>query len=60
VKSENYSGTEFASIMKSFGIKEGGMSKYCMGMIALNKDVRHNVFNESYKQIVKKNTDGTK
>ncbi len=60
VKSENYSGTDFSQIMRSLGIKEGGMSKYCMGMIALGITVRHNLFNQSYKQIIKKNTDGTK
>ncbi len=60
VKSENYSGTDFSQIMRSLGIKEGGMSKYCMGMIALGIPVRHNLFNQSYKQIIKKNTDGTK
>jgi hypothetical protein len=58
VKSESYSGTDFSSIMKSLGIREGGMSKYCMGLIALGIPVRHNLFNQSYKQILKKNTDG--
>ena len=58
VKSESYSGTDFSKIMKSLGIREGGMSKYCMGMIALGMPVRHNLFNQSYKQILKKNTDG--
>jgi hypothetical protein len=58
VKSENYSGTDFSRIMKLLGIREGGMSKYCMGLIALGIPVRHNLFNQSYKQILKKNTDG--
>jgi len=60
VKSESYSGTDFSNIMKLLGIREGGMSKYCMGMIALGIPVRHNLFNQSYNQILKKNTDGTK
>jgi hypothetical protein len=60
VKSESYSGTDFSKIMKSLGVREGGMSKYCMGMIALGIPVRHNLFNQSYKQILKKNTDGIK
>jgi VTC domain len=60
VKSESYSGTDFSKIMKLFGIREGWMSKYCMGMIALGIPVRHNLFNQSYNQILKKNTDGTK
>lgn len=60
VKSENYFGTDFSKIMKSLEIREGGMSKYCMGMIALGIPVRHNLFNQSYKQILKKNTDGLK
>jgi hypothetical protein len=60
VKSESYSGTDFSKIMKSLEIREGGMSKYCMGMIALSIPVRHNLFNQSYKQILKKNTDGIK
>jgi hypothetical protein len=60
VKSESYSGTDFSNIMKLLGIREGGMSKYCMGMIALGIPVRHNLFNQSYKQIIKKNIDGTK
>jgi len=60
VKSESYSGTDFSKIMKLFGIREGWMSKYCMGMIALGIPVRHNLFNQSYNQILKKNTDGVK
>lgn len=60
VKSESYFGTDFSKIMKSLEIREGGMSKYCMGMIALRIPVRHNLFNQTYKQILKKNTDGIK
>jgi len=60
VKSESYSGTDFSTIMKTLDIREGGMSKYCMGLIALGIPVRHNLFNQSYKQIIKKNLDGTK
>jgi len=60
VKSESYSGTDFSKIMKTLDIREGGMSKYCMGLIALGIPVRHNLFNQSYKQIIKKNIDVTK
>lgn len=60
VKTEKNSGSEFCSIMKSIGLREGGLSKYCLGVISLNPDIKHNNFKAMYKQIKKKNTNESK
>jgi hypothetical protein len=36
----------FVRLMRARGIREAGMSKYCVGMIMLDRPVKHNAFKE--------------
>lgn len=36
----------FVGIMRSFGLRPAGMSKYCIGMLTLQRPVKHNAFKE--------------
>jgi hypothetical protein len=36
----------FVRMMRARGIREAGMSKYCVGMLMLGRRVKHNAFKE--------------
>ena len=36
----------FVRLMRARGIREAGMSKYCVGMLMLDRPVKHNAFKE--------------
>ncbi len=38
--------SHFVEIMRSMGHRPSGMSKYCVGMLTLNRPVKHNAFKE--------------
>lgn len=44
LKQEKSNGSAISSLMKELGIREGGLSKYCLGVISHNPDVRINSF----------------
>lgn len=44
VKTINSHQIEFCNIMKNMGIRGGSLSKYCLGIISLFTDVKHNNF----------------
>ncbi|MFM7837971.1 MAG: polyphosphate polymerase domain-containing protein [Chitinophagaceae bacterium] len=52
VKTPQASSPAFQQIMRSFRIREGGLSKYCLGIIALYPNVKHNQFKADYKKII--------
>jgi hypothetical protein len=52
VKTPQASSPVFQQIMRSFRIREGGLSKYCLGTIALYPNVKHNQFKAEYKKII--------
>ncbi|WP_430896620.1 MULTISPECIES: polyphosphate polymerase domain-containing protein [unclassified Paraflavitalea] len=39
--------------LKKLGQREGGLSKYCLGTIALNPQIKHNLFKPLYSKILK-------
>jgi hypothetical protein len=44
VKQEEAGPSRFADILRSLGLREGGLSKYCMGIALLEPAVKHNCF----------------
>lgn len=43
---------QFHSLMRLLRIREVGMSKYCMGSIALHPDLKYNAFKPAYRRIL--------
>ena len=58
VKTEKPTDIDFCDIMKKHAIREGSLSKYCLGLISLNNQIKHNNFKQSYNQILKINNNG--
>jgi len=58
VKTTSRKQSAFAESMKKANIKPGSLSKYCLGLIALNNDLKHNNFKQAFKQILKMNNNG--
>ena len=56
VKSAQLHKGDFETIMKSLGVRPGGISKYCLGVISLHPEIKHNNFKQVYKQILKLNS----
>ena len=52
VKASNLRANVFQGIMKRRGIREGSMSKYCMGCISVFPNIKHNRFKQTYKHIL--------
>lgn len=44
VKQEKVSNSFFVNLMKQLHIREGGISKYCLGVISLTQNIKHNNF----------------
>ncbi len=55
VKSEKKGSTLFAKIMKSHKIKEGSLSKYCLGILALGNMEKYNKFKPLYIKLLNLN-----
>lgn len=55
IKVEHRCKTDFAHILRSFNIREGSISKYCLGLISLNKSVKHNNFKTQFNYLQKIN-----
>ena len=41
----------FARVMRQLGIRPSGMSKYCIGMLLLHADLKHNMFKEVLRKL---------
>ena len=41
----------FTAIMHDMGLRPGGLSKYCLGVVLSRPDVKHNAFNEALRAI---------
>lgn len=41
----------FVETMRSMGYRPAGMSKYCIGMVLLHADIKHNNFNEVLRKL---------
>jgi hypothetical protein len=55
VKQNKSSNSEFTHLMREFRIKEGSMSKYCIGVSNLVEEVKKNNFKEKNNKIIKLN-----
>jgi hypothetical protein len=55
VKTEKPTAIDFCLIMKKYTIREGSLSKYCLGLVSLNNGIKHNNFKYSYNKIIKIN-----
>ena len=55
VKTEKKTHIKFCSIMKKHAIREGTLSKYCLGLISLNNKIKHNNFKYKYNKTLKIN-----
>jgi hypothetical protein len=55
VKTEKPTAIDFCLIMKKYTIREGSLSKYCLGLVSLNNGIKHNNFKYSYNKILKIN-----
>jgi hypothetical protein len=55
VKTEKPTAIDFCDIMKKNTIREGSLSKYCLGLISLNNQIKHNNFKHRYNKILKIN-----
>jgi len=55
VKTEKSTNIKFGNIMKKYGIREGSLSKYCLGLVSLDNQVKHNNFKYKYNKTLKIN-----
>jgi hypothetical protein len=55
VKQEKRKASPFMSVMKKYHIREGSISKYCMGIAFTHEEVKKNNFKSKLKTIHKKN-----
>jgi acyl-CoA thioesterase len=58
VKAENSSTIYFNTIMKKYKIRSGSLSKYCLGLIALNPTLKKNNFKMIFNQFINANNNG--
>ncbi|MEY4433288.1 MAG: hypothetical protein RLZZ44_1422 [Bacteroidota bacterium] len=58
VKAEKMTKIHFNEIMKKHKIRSGSMSKYCLGLISLNPQLKMNNFKMMFNQIQKANNNG--
>jgi hypothetical protein len=52
VKSTNLHFNTFQGIAKKLGIREGSLSKYCLGTLAVYPGIKQNQFKQTYKHIL--------
>lgn len=53
VKSTNLHFNTFQGIAKKHGIREGSLSKYCLGCLTIYPTIKHNRFKQTYQHILK-------
>jgi VTC domain len=55
VKQDSLKHSRFLDLMKKYQLREGSLSKYCLGVISLNKTVKHNRFKAKLNHVLKIN-----
>lgn len=55
VKVETKENASFCALMKAHHIKARSLSKYCLGVISLNKTIKYNNFKKQFTHIIKTN-----
>ena len=58
VKTESRRDIDFCKMMKSYSVREGALSKYCLGLISLNNNIKHNNFKYLFLKTKKQNLNG--
>lgn len=58
IKTPSRNESQLVSYMKRNGFRQGSLSKYCLGLIGLNPDLKHNRFKKSFTKILNKNKHG--
>lgn len=58
VKSQRHQDSGFRTIAREWGVREGGMSKYCMGVLSLYPGIKHHYFKRPLAAILKINENG--
>jgi hypothetical protein len=53
VKQEKLTTSSFWKLMKRHHVRQGSVSKYCLGVIRLNRDIKHNNFKPNLRNINK-------
>ncbi|MBK5285869.1 MAG: VTC domain-containing protein, partial [Bacteroidia bacterium] len=53
VKQEKFITSTFLKLMKKHHVREGSVSKYCLGVIKMNNDIKHNNFKPKLRNINK-------
>lgn len=55
VKQDSLKHSYFLDLMKKYHLRQGSLSKYCLGVVSLDKTVKHNRFKEKLKYLSKIN-----
>lgn len=58
IKTPSRNESQLVSYMKIKGFRQGSLSKYCLGLIGLDPNLKHNRFKKSYTKIFNKNRHG--
>lgn len=58
IKTAHGASLSFRNTMKQNGIRQGSLSKYCLGLISLNRQIKYNNFKQVYHKILKINQHG--
>lgn len=53
IKQEKFKGSEFIQILKKHQLRSGSVSKYCLGMLSLNTELKQNRFKEKLIHLYK-------
>ncbi len=53
VKQEKFVSSSFLKLMKKYHVREGSVSKYCLGVIRIDNSVKHNNFKPNLRNINK-------
>ncbi|AEI48516.1 polyphosphate polymerase domain-containing protein [Runella slithyformis] len=53
VKQDSLRHSHFVDLMKKYHLRQGSLSKYCLGVISLDKTIKHNRFKEKLKYLSK-------
>ena len=53
VKQEKYVSSSFLKLMKKHHVREGSISKYCLGVIRIDDSIKHNNFKSNLRKINK-------
>lgn len=53
VKQKKLTTSSFWKLMKKYHVRQGSVSKYCLGVIRLNNDIKHNNFKPNLRNINK-------